>query len=341
MPFDVRRFRPNLLVETPDERPFGEDAWVGRSLSCGGQPESARIGVTMRDRRVMVNLDPGHGGRRSTPPQDDGAAQRGLRRRVRRTGADRHYLRWRQALRAGESESSCELDADIAASRVGLPPLRRGRARGGHRCRAESGLAVSCATARLPLEDSRGARSTLTRAATAARHLREGQVRSAARSQHGVRHTASSRRQEAPRHRVDRGRLRLGVDSFDMGAGAAHQRPERTRLPRGGPRRDAAVVARVQRQSGDREYFLLGEVDDVLAAIDFVRKRADVDPKRVYLGGHSTGATLALLVAASQPPVRAVFGVGPIDRIRMTGRPTPRSTTPTTTSWRCAARRPG
>ena len=69
---------------------------------------------------------------------------------------------------------------------------------------------------------------------------------------------------------------------------------------------------------GDREYFL-GEVDDVLAAIDFVRKRADVDPKRVYLGGHSTGATLALLVAASQPPVRAVFAFGPIDRIKMYG----------------------
>ena len=59
VPFDVRRFRPNILVETPDERPFAEDGWVGRSLSCGGQPESALIGVTMRDLRcAMVNLDP-------------------------------------------------------------------------------------------------------------------------------------------------------------------------------------------------------------------------------------------------------------------------------------------
>jgi acetyl esterase/lipase len=62
---------------------------------------------------------------------------------------------------------------------------------------------------------------------------------------------------------------------------------------------------------GDREYFL-GEVDDVLAALEFLRKRPDVDPARVYLGGHSTGATLALLVAASRPPVRAVFAFGPI-----------------------------
>ena len=59
VPFDVRRFRPNILIETPDEQPFGEDRWVGRSLSCGGRPESALIGVTMRDLRcAMVNLDP-------------------------------------------------------------------------------------------------------------------------------------------------------------------------------------------------------------------------------------------------------------------------------------------
>jgi dipeptidyl aminopeptidase/acylaminoacyl peptidase len=62
---------------------------------------------------------------------------------------------------------------------------------------------------------------------------------------------------------------------------------------------------------GDREYFL-GEVDDVLAAIDFVRARPDVDPTRVYVGGHSTGGTLALLVAASRPQVRAVFAFGPV-----------------------------
>ena len=57
----------------------------------------------------------------------------------------------------------------------------------------------------------------------------------------------------------------------------------------------------------------------VLAAIEFLRKRPDVDPERVYLGGHSTGATLALLVAASRPQVRAVFAFGPIARTEWYG----------------------
>jgi dipeptidyl aminopeptidase/acylaminoacyl peptidase len=70
---------------------------------------------------------------------------------------------------------------------------------------------------------------------------------------------------------------------------------------------------------GDHEYFL-GEVDDVLAAIDALRTRPDVDPTRIYLGGHSTGATLALLVAASEPAVRAVFAFGPIAWIKWYGK---------------------
>ena len=46
---------------------------------------------------------------------------------------------------------------------------------------------------------------------------------------------------------------------------------------------------------GKKEGFL-GEVDDVLAAADFLAKQDYVDPKRIYLGGHSTGGTLRLLV---------------------------------------------
>jgi dipeptidyl aminopeptidase/acylaminoacyl peptidase len=62
---------------------------------------------------------------------------------------------------------------------------------------------------------------------------------------------------------------------------------------------------------GAREGFL-GEVDDVIAATEFLRKQPHVDPDRVYLGGHSTGGTLALLVAASSDKYRAVFSFGPV-----------------------------
>jgi dipeptidyl aminopeptidase/acylaminoacyl peptidase len=40
-----------------------------------------------------------------------------------------------------------------------------------------------------------------------------------------------------------------------------------------------------------------GEVDDVLAAHDYLSRQPYVDPKRIYPGGHSTGGTLALLTA--------------------------------------------
>lgn len=64
---------------------------------------------------------------------------------------------------------------------------------------------------------------------------------------------------------------------------------------------------------GRQEQFL-GEVDDVLAAVDYLRSREDVDPDRVFLGGHSTGGTLALLVSAMPNEFRAVFSFGPVAR---------------------------
>jgi uncharacterized protein YcbX len=52
---DVRRFRPNLLVEATGAEPFPEDAWVGSVLQIGG----LRMRVDQRDERcVMVNVDP-------------------------------------------------------------------------------------------------------------------------------------------------------------------------------------------------------------------------------------------------------------------------------------------
>jgi dipeptidyl aminopeptidase/acylaminoacyl peptidase len=57
---------------------------------------------------------------------------------------------------------------------------------------------------------------------------------------------------------------------------------------------------------------LYGEVDDVLAAAAFLQKQPGVDPQRIYLGGHSTGGTLALLVAEHTNPFRAIFALGPV-----------------------------
>ncbi len=68
---DLRRFRPNVVIETASAEPFEEDRWVGRTLMFGGgnggavpmaapmAASTAAIGVTMKDERcVMVNFDP-------------------------------------------------------------------------------------------------------------------------------------------------------------------------------------------------------------------------------------------------------------------------------------------
>ncbi len=62
---------------------------------------------------------------------------------------------------------------------------------------------------------------------------------------------------------------------------------------------------------GRRERFF-GEVDDVIAAGRFLARLSYVDPRRIYLGGHSTGGTLALLVAESSDQFRAVYSLGPV-----------------------------
>jgi uncharacterized protein YcbX len=56
---DARRFRPNLLIETPGGSSFPEDAWVGRTLRIGEGEEAPAVSVCTRDVRcVMLNLDP-------------------------------------------------------------------------------------------------------------------------------------------------------------------------------------------------------------------------------------------------------------------------------------------
>ncbi len=56
---DLRRFRPNIVIETDGDGPFEEDRWVGRTLLFGDGTGGAGLTVTMKDERcVMVNLDP-------------------------------------------------------------------------------------------------------------------------------------------------------------------------------------------------------------------------------------------------------------------------------------------
>lgn len=60
---DLRRFRPNIVLETPmtavGAEPFEEDKWVGRTLMFGEGDNCAAVKVYMKDERcVMVNLDP-------------------------------------------------------------------------------------------------------------------------------------------------------------------------------------------------------------------------------------------------------------------------------------------
>lgn len=56
---DLRRFRPNVVIETNRSEPFGEDRWVGHTLIFGDVNNGTALNVTMRDERcVMVNIDP-------------------------------------------------------------------------------------------------------------------------------------------------------------------------------------------------------------------------------------------------------------------------------------------
>lgn len=58
MPLDRRRFRANIVLETPDVAPFLEDGWVSGTLTFG----EAAVRVTLRDVRcAMLNLDPDRG----------------------------------------------------------------------------------------------------------------------------------------------------------------------------------------------------------------------------------------------------------------------------------------
>lgn len=82
--------------------------------------------------------------------------------------------------------------------------------------------------------------------------------------------------------------------------------------------RDAGIVMMFPSQRGGndnpgrREGFY-GEADDILAATDYLASLPYVDPDRIYLGGHSTGGTMVMIVGALTDRYRAVFAFGPVD----------------------------
>lgn len=67
---------------------------------------------------------------------------------------------------------------------------------------------------------------------------------------------------------------------------------------------------------GNYETFF-GEIDDIDAACKYAASLPYVDPDRIYLGGHSTGGTRALLAAEYTDRFRAVFCFGPVDKIKL------------------------
>lgn len=69
---------------------------------------------------------------------------------------------------------------------------------------------------------------------------------------------------------------------------------------------------------GQREGFL-GEVDDIVAATDHLASLPYVDPNQIYLGGHSTGGTMAMLVGECSDRYRAVFALGPVAAVAQYG----------------------
>ena len=61
---------------------------------------------------------------------------------------------------------------------------------------------------------------------------------------------------------------------------------------------------------------LFGEIDDIVAAAEFLAQQPHVDPQRIYLGGHSSGGTAALLAAEMSNRFRAVIAISPSDDMR-------------------------
>ena len=56
--FDARRFRPNIVLDTPGETGFLEETWIGKTLAIG---EEVRVRILMNTHRCAATTLPHHG----------------------------------------------------------------------------------------------------------------------------------------------------------------------------------------------------------------------------------------------------------------------------------------
>jgi dipeptidyl aminopeptidase/acylaminoacyl peptidase len=94
------------------------------------------------------------------------------------------------------------------------------------------------------------------------------------------------------------------------------------------PYRDAGYVTltpMLRGENGQKGTFTLfyDELDDVLAAADFLAKQPYVDPKQLFVAGHSVGGTMTLLAALATDRFKAASSFsGSPDQVAFTkGRP--------------------
>jgi len=88
--------------------------------------------------------------------------------------------------------------------------------------------------------------------------------------------------------------------------------------------KEAGIIMMYPSQRGGNENpgndeSCFGEINDIISAAKFLAKQKGIDPKRIYLGGHSTGGTKVLLVAECSNIFRAVFSLGPVTDVRNYG----------------------
>lgn len=69
----------------------------------------------------------------------------------------------------------------------------------------------------------------------------------------------------------------------------------------------AVITPIVRGENGNPGQYSMfyGEVDDIIAAGEYMRAQPNIDPNRIFVAGHSVGGTLSMLAAQASPIFRA------------------------------------